>query len=142
MAGNKNIKNDASVEDFLNSIEKGTKRDDSFKILEIMKDITKLTPKMWGDSMVGFGSYHYKYKSGHEGDYFLTGFSPRKKNISIYIIPGFKIFKNIMAKIGKHKTSVSCLYINKLSDIDEILLRKLIGKSVDEVNRVYNSEAT
>jgi len=104
----------------------------------MMRKITGLEPKMWGDSMVGFGRYHYKYKSGREGDYFLTGFSPRKRNISIYIMAGFNNYQDMMAKIGKHKSSVSCLYINKLDDINMSILKKLINKSVKDMINIYN----
>ena len=138
MAENKTKENDASVEDFLNSIEHDQKREDSYLILEMMRKITGLEPKMWGDSMVGFGRYHYKYKSGREGDYFLTGFSPRKRNISIYIMAGFNNYQDMMAKIGKHKSSVSCLYINKLDDINMSILKKLINKSVKDMINIYN----
>ena len=137
MAENKTKENDASVEDFLSSMENDQKREDSHAILEMMKNITGLTPKMWGDSMVGFGRYHYKYKSGREGDYFLTGFAPRKKYTSIYIMPGFKSYQDMMAKTGKHKSSVSCLYINKLDDINLSVLKNLINRSVKDMIKIY-----
>lgn len=140
MAENKIKETNESVDGFLNSVQHDGKREDSFKILQMMKDITGLTPKMWGDSMVGFGLYHYKYKSGREGDYFLTGFSPRKNALSIYIMPGFGNYQDIMAKVGKHKSSVSCLYIKKLDDLDISLLKKLIKISVKDMIRIYNVE--
>lgn len=125
MAENKTKMTDASVEDFLNSIEHDVKRADSLRILEMMKKITGLEPKMWGDMMVGFGSYHYKYKSGHEGDIFQVGFSPRKSYLSLYLFYGFQ-HHPLMKKLGKHKGGKACLNINKLADVDEDILYKLI----------------
>jgi len=120
----------ASVEKFLNSIKDEQKRQDSFKILEMMKKITKEDPKMWGPSIVGFGSYHYKYASGHEGDMCIAGFSPRKEALTIYILPGFEEYDSLMKKLGKYKTGKSCLYIKKLADVDIKVLTKLIIQSV------------
>jgi hypothetical protein len=122
--------NNASVEKFLNSITDKQKREDSFKILEMMKKITKEEPKMWGPSIVGFGKYHYKYASGHEGDMCITGFSPRKQALTIYILPGFTRYESLMKKLGKYKTGKSCLYINKLEDVDQKVLTELITESV------------
>lgn len=122
--------NDASVVDFLNKLEDNKKREDSFRILEMMKKITKAEPKMWGSSIIGFGTYHYKYKSGREGDWFLAGFSPRKQNLSIYIMSGFSKYSSLMNKLGKFKTGKSCLYIKKLEDIDQNSLKDLIQESV------------
>lgn len=126
----KTKKNEASVETFLDSITDETKRKDSLALVEMMRKITKEEPKMWGSSMVGFGSYHYKGKGGGEGDWMLTGFSPRKGNLSIYIIAGFDEFKDLMPKLGKYKTSVGCLYVNKLEDVDQKVLKELISGSV------------
>ena len=130
MAELKTKPNKVSVEKFLKSIKDEKKREDSFKVLELMKKITKEEPVMWGPSIVGFGKYHYKYASGREGDWFLTGFSPRKQNLTIYIMSGFKRYKELMKKLGKHKTGSSCLYINKLEDIDMKVLKELITESV------------
>lgn len=127
-----------SVEKFLNSVEDEKKRSDSFKILEMMKQVTKEKPKMWGPSIVGFGKYHYKYESGHEGDMCITGFSPRKQNLTIYIVPGFTKYDDLLSKLGKVKTSVSCLYIKKLEDVDEKVLKKLIERSVKDMKKMYN----
>ena len=120
----------SSVEKFLNTVKDKKKREDSFKILEVMKKITKEEPVMWGPSIVGFGKYHYKYESGREGDWFLTGFSPRKQNLTLYIMSGFKRYKELMKKLGKHKTGSSCLYINRLKDLDMKILKELISESV------------
>ncbi len=95
-----------------------------------MKEITGEKPVMWGESIIGFGNFHYKYKSGREGDYFHVGFSPRKQNLTVYLHIGFeKELKPTLLKLGKHKTGVSCLYINKLKDVDILVLRELIEKS-------------
>ena len=126
-----------SVEQFLKKIEHLTKREDSIKILELMKEVTKEKPVMWGDSIVGFGSYHYKYASGHEGDWPIVGFSPRKQNLTIYIMPGFDDYEEILKNLGKFKTGKSCLYINKLKDIDTQSLKNLISESVKYMKKQY-----
>lgn len=136
---NKTVENDGSVADFINSIEPDQKRADSNEVLQMMKDITGLEPKMWGTSMVGFGSYHYKYASGREGDYFLTGFSPRKQALTVYIMPGFSSHEKLMSKLGKYKTGKSCLYIKKLDDIDREGLRELIKLSIDYMLENYET---
>jgi len=128
----KTKKNDASVEDFLNGVGDEKKRKDSFAILEIMKEVTGEEPKMWGGSIVGFGSYHYKYASGQEGDWPLTGFSPRKQNFSLYIMTGVERYKDHLDKLGKYKNGKSCLYINKLEDVDQDVLKDMIRISVEE----------
>lgn len=127
----------ADVEKFLNSIKDEKKGEDSFKILKLMKQITKEEPIMWGPSIVGFGSYHYKYESGREGDMCITGFSPRKQNLTIYILPGFKRYSELMKKLGKHKTGSSGLYINKLEDVDLKVLKQLITESVKYMKKTY-----
>ncbi len=122
--------NDASVMDFLHSVEDEKRKTDALVILEMMKKLTKEEPKMWGSSLVGFGKYHYKSESGREGDWFITGFSPRKQNLSIYILAGFQKYDDLLNKLGKFKTGKSCLYINKLEDVDQNVLEKLISGSV------------
>lgn len=129
--------NDASVEDFLNAVDHPVKRVDSFVLLEMMSEITGIAPKMWGESIVGFDTYHYVYASGREGDWPIVGFSPRKQNISLYIMPGFADFKPLLEKLGKHKTSKACLYINKLADVDLDILKKIIQKSVEYMRGKY-----
>ncbi len=116
---------------FLNNITDESIRKDCLSILQLMKDVTKKEPKMWGDSIIGFGNYHYKYESGREGDWFLTGFSPRKANLTIYIMAGFASYGELMKKLGKYKTGVSCLYVNKLSDIDLKVLKQLLKESIE-----------
>lgn len=130
MAELKTKPNKASIEKFLNSVKDEKKREDSFEILKLMKQITKAEPVMWGPSIIGFGSYHYKYESGREGDFFITGFSPRKQNLTLYIMSGFKKYPELMKKLGKYKTGSSCLYINKLEDVDVKVLKELITESV------------
>lgn len=135
MAELKTKPNDAGVEKFLNGIKDEKRQQDCFKVLEMMKKITKEEPKMWGSSIVGFGSYHYKYESGREGDWFLTGFSPRKQNLTIYIMVGFKKYYTLMKKLGKYKTGSSCLYIKMLEDVDKMVLKELITISVKQMKK-------
>lgn len=135
MSDMKTQRNEASVEDFLNSVEHETRREDSFTVLEMMKKITGEEPAMWGDSIVGFGSYHYTYASGREGDWFVTGFSPRKQSLTLYLMYGFEEFEELLTKLGKHKVGKACLYINKLADIDLKVLEELIRKSITELGR-------
>lgn len=123
-----------SVEGFLNAVEHPQKKKDSFELLKIMKEITKEEPAMWGPSIVGFGSVHYKYASGREGDWPITGFSPRKRNLTVYIMPGFEDFGDLLEKLGKHKVGKSCLYINKLADVDTAILKEIIQKSIGKPN--------
>ncbi|MEW6405883.1 MAG: DUF1801 domain-containing protein [Chloroflexota bacterium] len=130
MAELKTKVNDASVTDFLNSVEDEQKRKDCFEILEIMRKATGAEPKMWGTSIVGFGSHHYKYASGREGDWMLTAFSPRKQNLTIYIMSGFERYGELLKKLGKHSLGKGCLYIKRLSDVDKKALKELIAESV------------
>jgi len=122
--------NDGSVEGFLNSVADEQKREDCFEILKLMKQVTKETPKMWGSSIVGFGSYHYKGASGREGDWMLIGFSPRKQNLTLYLMHGFEVHKDLLKKLGKYKTSMGCLYIKNLDDVDKKVLKELVTESV------------
>ena len=128
----------ASVEKFLKGVTDPKKREDSFTILEMMKKITKDEPKMWGPSIVGFGKYHYKYDSGREGDMCIAGFSPRKQNLTIYLMPGFGKYDELMRKLGKYKTGVSCLYIKKLEDVDMKILKELISSSFKYMKEKYS----
>lgn len=130
MAQPKTQKNEASVEDFLNGVENDKKREDSFAILELMRDITGEEPAMWGTSIVGFGGYRYRYTSGREGEWPLTGFSPRKQNMALYIMSGFENYDTLLSDLGRYKTGKSCLYINKLEDVDIPTLRRLVEESV------------
>jgi hypothetical protein len=127
MAELKTKQNKASVEAFIKAIPDEKRRRDCLVILELFKKATKEEPSMWGDSIVGFGNYHYKYASGREGDWFLSGFSPRKQNMTLYSMMGFEKNADLMQKLGKYKTGKGCLYINKLEDIDLEILKKLIA---------------
>ena len=133
MAELKTKRNKGDVEAFLNSVQDEKKRQDSFTVLELMKKVTGKQPEMWGDSIVGFGSYHYKYASGREGDWMLTGFSPRKQNLTVYIMPGFDKYDQLLSKLGKHSTGKSCLYIKKIEDVDLDVLKELVKQSVEHM---------
>jgi hypothetical protein len=135
MAELKTKVNDADVEAFIASVEHPKRREDSFKVLELMKKITKEEPKMWGPSIVGFGQYHYKYASGQEGDWPIAAFSPRKQALTIYLMPGFELVEELLAKLGKFKTGKSCLYINRLEDVDLKVLAELIKLSIPSVKK-------
>jgi hypothetical protein len=138
MAELKTKLNDVSVEKFLNSVADEKKRKDCFSVLELMKKITKTEPKMWGTSIIGFGKYHFKSKSGREGDWFLIGFSPRKQNLTLYIMSGFNNYDELMKKLGKYKTGGSCLYIKNLEDVDKKVLKDLITHSVKYMANRYS----
>ncbi len=136
MAELKTKKTNASVEEFLQSVADPKQREDAFKILKLMKEVTKAKPQMWGTSIVGFGSYHYKYPSGCEGDWFAAGFSPRKGNLTLYLMAGFDGYADLLRKLGKHKTGKSCLYIKRLDDVDLATLRELVKASVAHVSKI------
>jgi hypothetical protein len=121
------------VAEFISSIPDERKRVDAIMIVNLMTEVTGESPRMWGDSIVGFGRYHYRYESGREGDWFLTGFSPRKQNLTLYIMSGFDQYEELRAQLGKHSVGKSCLYIKKLADIDEPTLRELIRQSVNHM---------
>ena len=140
MATLKTSPNDKDVQTFLQNVEDEQKRAESFEILALMEDITGEKGKMWGGSIIGFGSYHYVYPTGREGDWFLTGFSPRKQNFSLYIMAGFGRHADLMEKLGKYKTGKSCLYVKRLSDIDREVLRELIAASVAHLREKYPSQ--
>jgi hypothetical protein len=126
----KTKKNEASVEGFINMIADEQKRKDAFFILEMIKQATKMEPKMWGGSIIGFGEVHYKYESGHEGDICMIGFSPRKQNFVLYLMTGLDPYKEEFKKLGKYKTGKGCLYINKLSDVNSSVLKNILKKAV------------
>jgi Domain of unknown function (DU1801) len=133
MAELKTKPTNASVKDFINQIPEKERRDDCFAIAKLMEEVTREKPKMWGPSIVGFGTYHYKYDSGREGDWLVTGFSPRKKDLTLYIMMGFEKHAELMKQLGKHGTGKSCLYIKRLSDIHMPTLKKLIKESVKQL---------
>jgi hypothetical protein len=123
------------VTDFLDKVVDPVKRRDSYKILELLKKVTGEEPVMWGTSIVGFGRYHYQYASGREGDWMLTGFSPRKQALTLYILSGFDEYDDLLGKLGKYKAGVSCLYIKKMEDIDQEVLEELVNQSVDHMKK-------
>lgn len=137
MAELKTQKTDASVAEFLKSIPDETRRKDCEAVAKMMQKATGAKPRMWGASIVGFGNYHYKYASGREGDWFLAGFSPRKANLTLYIMAGFREYDDLMSRLGKHKTGKSCLYVNTLKDIDMGILEELVKRSVAYMRTTY-----
>lgn len=137
MAKNKTTQTDDSVTGFLNAVADETKRNDSFRLVELMQNQTGFEPKLWGASIVGFGSYHYKYNSGHEGDAPLIGFSPRKDAISLYLDLNAEQRDELLPKFGKHKTGKGCIYIKKLDDVNTDVFNELIGVSVENMKNRY-----
>ena len=137
MAELKTKKTDASVQAFLDAVEHPTRREDSYAILDMMREITGVEPAMWGPSIVGFGTYRYKYASGREGQWPVVGFSPRKRTLTLYIMDGFDGYETLLRKLGKYKTGKACLYINKLADVDQETLRELVRQSVDHVRAMH-----
>ena len=131
MAELKTKENDASVADFLAAIDDDQRRADAMAVAAMMESVTKTKPKMWGASIVGYGSQHYKYATGREGDWFRTGFSPRKGSLTVYIHSGFSRHPELMEKLGKYTTGVSCLYIKQLADVDQKVLRQLVAQSLE-----------
>jgi Domain of unknown function (DU1801) len=140
MAKNKTTETNASIVDFISTfVEDETKKNDAFELIKIIQEITRFEPKMWGPSIIGFGSYHYKYASGHEGDAPLVGFSPRKAAISLYIYTSPENREEILSKLGKHKASKGCIYIKKLSDINIDVLKNMISLSLEYLKKLHSS---
>jgi len=139
MAQNKTQPTQQKVSEFIAAIEDRRKRDDCRDLMKLMREITGNRPKMWGTSIVGYGKYHYRYASGREGDWFLTGFSPRKAALTIYIISGFQRYPGLMKNLGKFKTSKSCLYVKSLRDIERGVLVKLVSESVAYMRETYST---
>ena len=127
----------ASVEGFLATVEGDDKRADASALAALMAEVTGLQGRMWGSSIVGFGTYHYRYASGREGDFFQTGFSPRKRALTVYVMPGFAEYQALLARLGKHTTGKSCLYIRRLADVDIDVLREIIVRSVRHIRAKY-----
>lgn len=137
MSTNKTQPTDVSVVKFLTGVTPEQKRQDAFTLLEMMERLSGYQAQMWGPSIVGFGQYHYRYDSGREGDFMRIGFSPRKANISLYIIAGFEQHRELLDQLGKHKTGKSCLYVNKLSDIKLGILEQLITEELAFMAKKY-----
>ncbi len=136
MADNKTKKNRKSVRKFLDAVEPEHRRKDAWELCKLMESLTGEKPCLWGDSIVGFGDYHYEYQSGRKGEWFLSGFSPRKASLTLYIMAGFSLYDDLMDKLGKFKTGRSCLYVNRLNDIDRKVLRRLIKASVSQMRKL------
>ena len=139
MAELKTRPTDASVEAFLDAVEDERKRSDAGVVAGMMAEITGATGVMWGSSIVGFGSYHYRYASGREGDFLETGFSPRKRALTLYVMAGFSEYDDLLGRLGKHTTGKSCLYVKRLSDIDLDVLRELLQRSVAHIREKYSA---
>ena len=137
MAENKTHPTTADVPAFLNAVAHPTRRADALALDALFQEITGWQPRLWGPSIIGYGQYHYRYATGREGDFLATGFSPRKANLSIYIMPGYQEYGAILSRLGKHKTGKSCLYVNKLADIDMAVLAELIRARLDDLARIY-----
>lgn len=143
MSGIKTLVNEIPVDDYIAGLGDEVRKSEANELLKIFKQATGMQPKMWGTSIVGYGMYHYKSeKSRQEGDWPLVGFSMRKSAISIYIMPGFNDYTELLAKLGKHKTSVGCLYIKKLTDVDSAVLTKLIARAYDDMKKKYPDSKT
>ena len=133
-AKNKTQATDVDVQTFLEAVEHPVRRADALVLDEMFRRITGWAPKMWGPTIVGYGGYHYVYDSGREGDMCATGFSPRKSNLSLYIMPGYQDFGHLLAKLGKHKTGAACLYINKLADVDIVVLEEIVRAGLKDLD--------
>lgn len=138
MAENKTRPSTASVSEFIDSVAHETRRSDSYKLLGLLEEITGHKPVLWGNSLIGFGSYHYNYDSGREGDMLMAGFSPRKQHLALYHT-GHSRYPELMGKLGKYKTGKSCLYINKLADVDMAVLTELLTTAFNHMKEKYNS---
>jgi uncharacterized protein DUF1801 len=131
----------ASVEKFINQVSDETRREDCFRVAKMMEEITGEKPKMWGPSIVGFGSFHFKYGSGREGDWPIAAFSPRKQNLTIYIMPGLAWYSDLLQQLGKHRSAKSCLYIKRLSDVHVPTLKKLIRASIKTMKQITKEKS-
>ena len=137
MTANKTVATDADAEDFVASIEDARKREDSRQMIALMRGVTGEEPVLWGSSLIGFGNYHYRYESGREGDFFLTGFSPRKSAFTVYIMPGLERYAAQLEKLGPHRVGKSCLYVRNLEAVDLDVLEEIIRDSVRVMREKY-----
>ena len=137
MAELKTKPTEVSVDAFLDAVPDPQRREDARRLCAMLERVSGHPAKMWGPSIVGFGAYHYKYDSGHEGDMCRIGFSPRAKELVLYIIPGFLADPGLMGRLGKHRTGKSCLYIKRLADVDEVALEQLAAASLDYMREKY-----
>lgn len=137
MAENKTQANEASVDAFLSAVEPERRRADGLALDALFRRVTGWNPVMWGGSIVGYGQYHYRYESGREGDFLATGFSPRKSNLSLYIMPGYQEMGDMLDRLGKYKKGKACLYLNKLADADESVLEEIIRAGLNDLGKRY-----
>ncbi|MEM6727236.1 MAG: DUF1801 domain-containing protein [Pseudomonadota bacterium] len=137
MADNKTVITAEDPAAYIAAVEHKTRRADAEVLDAMFRRITGWTPRMWGPSLIGYGSYHYKYESGREGDMLATGFSPRKANLSLYVMPGYQDYGGLLARLGKHKTGAACLYINKLADVDMAVLEELVRAGLFDLTDKY-----
>ena len=137
MAQNKTQASDASVEAYLETVEPERRREDAKALDALFRKVTGWNPVLWGDSIIGYGRYHYRYASGREGDFLATGFAARKANVSLYIMPGYQQMEPLLARLGKHKRSKACLYLTKLSDADQVVLAQIIRAGLDDLAERY-----
>jgi hypothetical protein len=137
MAENKTKATEVTVEDFLAGVEPPERLADARALLKIFAEVTGVQPKMWGPSIIGYGSYHYRYESGREGDMCATGFSPRKAELVLYILPGYQDYGALLADLGKHRLGKACLYIKRLGDVREDLLRQLISQGLRDLGKLH-----
>jgi len=142
MTENKTQATGVDVRDFLNAVEPARRRGDALRLDALFRNVTGFRPVMWGASIIGYGQYHYVYASGREGDFLATGFSPRKAGLSVYIMPGYADFSAILADLGRHKLGKACLYINKLEDVDEAVLYRLIRAGLDDLATLWPVQPT
>jgi hypothetical protein len=140
VSDNKTTVTDVAVDEYLSQVEPERRRVDAQRLDQIFREVSGFAPRMWGPSIVGYERYHYRYESGREGDFLATGFAPRKANLVIYIMPGYTDFSAILARLGKHKIGKSCLYINKLDDIDLDVLKELIAAGIEDLGRHWPVE--
>jgi hypothetical protein len=140
VSDNKITVTDVAVDEYLSQVEPERRRADAQRLDQIFREVSGFAPRMWGPSIVGYGRYHYTYASGREGDAPATGFAPRKANLVVYIMPGYTDFSAILARLGKHKIGKSCLYINKLDDIDLVVLKELIAAGIEDLGRHWPVE--
>ncbi|MEM8747461.1 MAG: DUF1801 domain-containing protein [Actinomycetota bacterium] len=139
MAENSTTPTDVDPREFVAAVEHPTRRADAETLLDLMQRVTGCEPKMWGPSIIGFGRYHYVYDSGREGDFMLAGFSPRKSNLVIYTMPGYADLDDQLERLGKHKIGKSCLYVNKLADVDVAVLEEIVADGVAEMRRTHET---
>lgn len=136
----KTQENDASVDQYINSLDSKKRQDEARQVLSLMEQATGAPPRMWGDSIIGFGRYHYRYESGREGTWFVTGFAPRKRELVVYIMPGYADYSEPLARLGKHRKGKSCLYLSRLAAVDIDVLREIIVASIADMQNRYECE--